>query len=311
MNYHIGRLFLSSLCVGAFIVADIWWCSFCRLKPAKRTPPNISHNKSSNTQRTEKKTTDVVIHQHSLRLLKMDILISETCWAHNKRNKTASDIKLVFYSTIAMMHGPINIRSMLQFSIPLEFSIVHCSKSTRNPLGLAQAWLDSTRSVWTSRDSRVGLDWIGLDSTRLCRCVRTLGSQSVNETVTDTVTNWPLCASVSAAVGQSVRENVGQCTSSRSGVSVVKYLQCKPVISDIWHTSTGLKSFHETSSRQENNALCYYMRERDGIAKQTVNQQVWRKAVWFRAIRYQFLVWDAKYCSSEIPAINSDNFIKH
>ena len=34
---------------------------------------------SSNTQQTENKTTDVVIHQHSRRLLKMDILMSETC----------------------------------------------------------------------------------------------------------------------------------------------------------------------------------------------------------------------------------------
>ena len=79
------------------------------LQPAKRTPPNISRSKNSNTQRTENKTTDVVIHQHSRRLLKMYILMSETCWAHNKWNKIASDIKLVFHSsTIAMMHGPIN-----------------------------------------------------------------------------------------------------------------------------------------------------------------------------------------------------------
>ena len=41
----------------------------------------------------------------------MDILMSETYWAHKKWNKIASDIKLVFYSsTITMMHGPINIR---------------------------------------------------------------------------------------------------------------------------------------------------------------------------------------------------------
>ena len=84
-------------------------CSFCRLKPAKRTPPNTNRNKSSNTQRTENKMTDVVIHKHSRKLLKMDILMSETCWAHNKWNKIASDIKLVFHSsTMAMMHGPIN-----------------------------------------------------------------------------------------------------------------------------------------------------------------------------------------------------------
>ena len=75
------------------------------------SPPNISRNKSSNTQRTENKTTDVVIQQHSRKLLKMDILMSETCWAHNKWNKIACDIKLVFHSsTIAMMHSPINIR---------------------------------------------------------------------------------------------------------------------------------------------------------------------------------------------------------
>ena len=80
-------------------------------KPAKQTSPNISRNKSSNIQHTENKTTDVVIHQHSRRLLKMDILISETCWAHKKWNKIASDIKLVFHSsTIAMMHGPINTK---------------------------------------------------------------------------------------------------------------------------------------------------------------------------------------------------------
>ena len=53
----------------------------------------------SNTQRTENKTTDVVIHQHSRKLLMMDILMSETCWAHKKWNKIASDIKLVFYSS--------------------------------------------------------------------------------------------------------------------------------------------------------------------------------------------------------------------
>ena len=31
MNYHIGRLVLSSLCVGVLVAAGIWWCSFCGL----------------------------------------------------------------------------------------------------------------------------------------------------------------------------------------------------------------------------------------------------------------------------------------
>ena len=38
-------------------------------------------------RRTENKTTDVVIHQHSRKLLKMDILMSETCWAHKSEIK--------------------------------------------------------------------------------------------------------------------------------------------------------------------------------------------------------------------------------
>ena len=67
----------------------------------------------SNTQRTENKTTNAVIQQHSRKLLMMDILMSETCWAYKKWNKIASDIKLIFHSsTITMMHGPINIRTI-------------------------------------------------------------------------------------------------------------------------------------------------------------------------------------------------------
>ena len=57
-------------------------------------PHQISH-----TQWTENKTTDVVIQQHSRKLLMMDILMSETCRVHKKWNKIASDIKLVFYSS--------------------------------------------------------------------------------------------------------------------------------------------------------------------------------------------------------------------
>jgi len=53
----------------------------------------------------------VVIQQNSRKLLMVDILMSETFWAHKQWNKIANDIKLVFYSsTITMMHGPINIR---------------------------------------------------------------------------------------------------------------------------------------------------------------------------------------------------------
>ena len=56
-------------------------------------------NPNSNTHRTKKNTTNVVIQHNSRKLLMVDILMSETCWAHKKWNKIASDIKFVFYST--------------------------------------------------------------------------------------------------------------------------------------------------------------------------------------------------------------------
>ena len=50
----------------------------------------------------QNKTTDVVIQQHSRKLLMIDILMSETCWAHKTWNKIASDIKLVFHSSFCL-----------------------------------------------------------------------------------------------------------------------------------------------------------------------------------------------------------------
>jgi len=74
------------------------------------TTPTQPH-RISNTRRTKNNTTNVVLQQNSRKLLMMGVLMSETCWAHKKWNKLASDIKLVFYSsTITMTHGPINIR---------------------------------------------------------------------------------------------------------------------------------------------------------------------------------------------------------
>jgi len=69
------------------------------------TTPTQPH-RDSNTHRTKNNTTNVVIQQHSRKLLMMYILMSETCWAHKKWNKIASDIKLVFYSsTVFNMTG--------------------------------------------------------------------------------------------------------------------------------------------------------------------------------------------------------------
>ena len=85
-----------SFCRGWYLVVFVLQVEALVLQSATRTPPNISHSKNCSTQRTENKTTDVVIHQQSCWLLKMDILMSETCWAHNNWNKIRSDIKLVF-----------------------------------------------------------------------------------------------------------------------------------------------------------------------------------------------------------------------
>jgi len=82
------------------------------LQPATRIPLQQGHTETPTHIEPKKKIRpNVMIQQYSRRLLMMYILMSETCWAHNKWNKIASDIKLVFYSsTITMMHGPINIR---------------------------------------------------------------------------------------------------------------------------------------------------------------------------------------------------------
>ena len=100
-----------------FLVRFVLEASACNTD----TTPTQPH-RNSNTHRTKSNTTNVVIQQNSSKLLIMDILVSETCWAHKKWNKIAIDIKLVFYSsTIAMMHGPIYIRLMYCFLYSFVF----------------------------------------------------------------------------------------------------------------------------------------------------------------------------------------------
>ena len=99
-------------CDSAVELVSVLQASACNTDTTQTQPHQIS-----NTQRTENKTTDLVIQQHSRKLLMMDILMSETCWVRKKWNKIASDNKLVFYSsTITMMHGPINIRLTAEFT---------------------------------------------------------------------------------------------------------------------------------------------------------------------------------------------------
>jgi len=65
LNYYISCFVLGSLCVGKLGAAGFQWCPYCRLKPATWTPLKPNSNELANTQRTENKTTDVVIQQHS------------------------------------------------------------------------------------------------------------------------------------------------------------------------------------------------------------------------------------------------------
>jgi len=105
---HWSYCFWFDVC-WSFSVVGLGWYLCSRLQLPHR---------NSNTHRTKNNMTNVVIQQNSRKLLMMDILMSETCWAHKKWNKIASDIKLVVYSsTITMMHRPNNIR----FSIKLIY----------------------------------------------------------------------------------------------------------------------------------------------------------------------------------------------
>ena len=82
-----------------------------RLKPANTDTTPTQPHRNTNTSNQEH-TTNVVIQQNSHKLLMMDILMSETCWAHKKWNKNSKwhQVGLLF-SAITMMHGPINIIS--------------------------------------------------------------------------------------------------------------------------------------------------------------------------------------------------------
>ena len=70
MSYHIGRIVLGSMCVGVSV-----WLGWSGIRVA-----GFSLEHTSNQEHT----TNVVIQQNSHKLLMMDILMSEKCWAHKK-----------------------------------------------------------------------------------------------------------------------------------------------------------------------------------------------------------------------------------
>jgi len=76
LNYHIGHFVLGSLCVGDLVRLGL---SSVHASACNTDTTQTQSHQISNTQRTENKTTDVVIQQHGRKLLMMDILMSETC----------------------------------------------------------------------------------------------------------------------------------------------------------------------------------------------------------------------------------------
>jgi len=99
----------------------------------------------SNTQRTENKTTNVVIQQHSCKLLMMDVLMSETCWVHKKWNKIASDNKLVFYSSTFKLNMNMLISKYMNhlLTVCLDFGFAEFLSSI---LFVKEGWMG--RHLW-------------------------------------------------------------------------------------------------------------------------------------------------------------------
>ena len=88
----------------SFGVVGLEWYPCCRLKSASAcntdTTPTQPH-RNSNTHRTKNNTTNVVIQQNSRKLLMMDILMPEICWAYKKWNTYNSkwhQVDLLFFN---------------------------------------------------------------------------------------------------------------------------------------------------------------------------------------------------------------------
>jgi len=118
VRYFVGCILLTW---GVLVLCNGWWCGIrvqaepllsgtVVVQPALGY--HITNSQSCYITPTRLKSAQYSLHNNapsSHKLLKMDVLTSETCWAVNWHNK-ASVIKLVYlYSNIKIMHGPIRI----------------------------------------------------------------------------------------------------------------------------------------------------------------------------------------------------------
>jgi len=73
LNYHISCIVLGLLCVAVRVRFD--WGASAGIPDTTPAEPHPN----SNPQESKNNTVNVVVQQHSRKLLKMDILMSETC----------------------------------------------------------------------------------------------------------------------------------------------------------------------------------------------------------------------------------------
>ena len=125
------------------ITRSLRLCCCCRLKHASACNTGATStqpHRISNTHLTKNITTNVVIQQHSRKLLVIDILMSETCLAHKKWNKIASDIQvgLLFFNChndarsnnvrCTQLYFPVNLSSTQGTSISIQVYVNYISK---------------------------------------------------------------------------------------------------------------------------------------------------------------------------------------
>jgi len=84
LNYHIGSIVLGLLCIGVRErfgwggIQAAGWSTTCVSAGSLDTTLTEPHP-NSNTQQSKNNTANVVVQQHSRKLLKMGILMPETC----------------------------------------------------------------------------------------------------------------------------------------------------------------------------------------------------------------------------------------
>ena len=75
LKYHIGGYILGLLCLGVRV-----WFGWGGIRTAGSLDTTLAEpHPNPNTQQSKNNTANVVVQQHSSKLLKMNILMPETC----------------------------------------------------------------------------------------------------------------------------------------------------------------------------------------------------------------------------------------